>query len=111
MQWEEISHFNETDEEHVQALRERCLSGGRVAYRMRLTYGWKELTAPLVAETADAFAVNMLIREKSFAEQENLLAGSAFGHEWIEKMSQWWAEGYRQARREEKEPHSRGGSP
>lgn len=31
MKWEEIEQFDETNVEHVQALHECCLEGGRVA--------------------------------------------------------------------------------
>lgn len=100
MKWEEIDQFDEINTEHVQALRQRCLEGGHVAYTMRQRHGWQALTAPEVAKIALAFALNML-SEKSFSDLTPLYVASPYGQRWIETMREWWMEGYHQARNTE----------
>ena len=99
MRWEDIQRFDETNAEHVQALRERCLEGGRTAYAFGRKRGWEHANAP---ETAEIFGVNMTL-DKQFPTaqvQPGVSGGSGYWWKWALQMASWWLEGYHQARAE-----------
>jgi hypothetical protein len=101
MRWEDIVRFDENDQEHLQALRERCLHGGSSAYAFWNRQGW-DMTEASVAQAAEIFAVNMLACEERFPDREAIFAvpgWSEYGRKWVQSMQQWWREGVQQASR------------
>src|SRR5579884_1539424 len=109
MCWEDIEpgQFNEENTEHVQALREICLSSGRAAYTLHLKKGWQLPLPPYrLNELAhEAFAVNMT-RERPFPQKlrqplEHLAC--SYYLRWLHQMAAWWLEGSQQAEKSEKE--------
>jgi len=102
MHWVDIKHFDETDGEHVQALKERCLRGGQTVY----TFSKKlEQTPSHITASAEAFASNMSI-DARFSEDLFHLevpGGSEDWWKWFQQMEAWWLEGYHQARSNDRE--------
>ena len=100
MLWKDVQQFDETNGEHVQALRERCWQGGQVVYAVEKKRGWPPCNVSVLAE---AFGCNMSVDERFDFETFHLEVpgGSAYWWRWEQQMEAWWIEGYTQARSED----------